>query len=199
MRSLLLCLMITLGSLNALSQPWAGNEPCLPDCPESLFGAPQQCTLTVNGCLVVLDYRTRVACGIWNDIYIDGYTTLGTGCGHGTWGNPTLQQQLHASVVKAFLESGCVVAFTPPAGQCNTQWRVSMGSCWVVDFLVPVGETGQLNFWYACTTETCCLDRFTVCRDQSGGITATKTSNNPVECPPGTSFMCFPACNSIYR
>ena len=198
MRTLLVVITIFLGVTFANAQPWVGQEPCLPDCNSSAWGAVQKCTLTVNtGCTVVVDFRKRFACNTWYDVYIAGYTVTPASCGAS---NPAA---FHAAVTKALLESNCT-GFPPDSnGLCEDNWRVSKGSCWVRDFIVGVPGiegtlAGELTFWYACTTQTCCLERYTVCKN-NGLRQATFTGGEAEPCPQGTPSNCFPACNTIYR
>jgi hypothetical protein len=192
MRNIFVLIAFMASAAFASAQPWLGQEPCLPDCNNSLWSAVQKCTLTVNGsCTVVVDYRTRFACDTWYDVYIAGYTVTPFSCGQP---NPAA---FHAAVTKALLESNCT-GFPPfNDGDCVDNWRVSKGSCWVRDFVTSTGE-GGMTFWYACTTQTCCLERYRICKI-AGARQATFTGGDAEPCPQGTPSMCFPACNTIYR
>lgn len=199
MRTLLVVITIFLGVTFANAQPWIGQEPCLPDCNSSAWGANQKCTLSVNNtCTVVIDFRVRFACSSWYDVYIAGYTVTPATCGAS---NPAA---FHADVTKALLESNCTGHPPTNDGDCEDNWRVSKGTCWVRDIVtggIPGVEGTQSNdvtFWYACTTETCCLEKYTVCK-ANGVRTATFTGGNAEPCPQGTPPSCFPACQTIYR
>lgn len=167
------------------------EEPCLPDCPQSLFSAYQTIQVTIQpGCVLEVTYASRIACGIWYDYYISNVRILQYGC------CPFL-----ASDVATILDLATIALMdanpagfppsTPSSGQnCSVNWRANKGACWqqIGDCLVP------------CTPMTdCCLAAFEVCVDANGNKTITKLgniSNPPAPCPTTGDGDCVDVCNN---
>lgn len=154
------------------------------------------CSFNYNGCAVVVKYRTRTACNEWFDIFIDQYTMTGPNCNPANF-PPAMRAQIHQQVIQTFiLADGCIVQpDLPDIGECRDNWRVSYGSCWQVQ--VGPYQPNNQSLWLPCSNEVCCLDRYIICRNAQGVLSATKTGGIPNACPPESVLPnYFSACGN---
>jgi len=140
-------------------------------------------------------YRTREACDVWFDVFIDQYTMTGPNCNPANF-PPAMRAQIHQQVILNFLQSGCIPGQPlPPIGECRDNWRVSYGACWQTQ-ASPYQPINQ-SLWLPCSNEVCCLDRYIICRNAQGVLIATKTGGVPNACPPESVLPnCFSACGN---
>lgn len=175
---------ITLLLASFAAGPVLAVEPCLPDCPSSTWSSPLVTLLALpGGCAVKVEYRTRLACGMYNDYYVERIEPV----------NPNdpackaLGQLSVKEVVNMVAEILITIDFnathSPPPGTCQTNWRVVAG-CWCRKEL-PGGNCGATRLWGPCETSSCCLKPYTACVDPIGSISVTPQ--------PGTSS---PDCGS---
>lgn len=172
----------------------AQGPPCKPDCTGDNWSNPvSTTTLTVNGCSVVVYYRTRLACSTYYDVYIEKFVATGVNCAGVV---PDWAVFMHQAALALLLANP--MGYPPSTnGTCEDNWRVSKGSCWAIDVIGGVGEFSDPQTHLApCGSATCCLERFEVCLDGNGVRTVTFQGNAPQPCPTGTPSYCFPACNA---
>lgn len=207
-------------SFGLSQQANAQGAPCYPDCFQSIYQpvypAPaltQTVTLSC-GMSVTVHYRTRLACGIWNDLYIESFEFNNKFEGYLCGQSMTMKEMMDNLMEQMIILNP--MAFPPNnPGDCVSNWRISKGSCWYSPFQVakegPIGNPNEGEFpdpsWLTipgpvlpCAQTTCCLDYFRVCLLQDG-ITKQITHNNssPGSCPNPISlpgyFGCYPVCN----
>jgi hypothetical protein len=198
-------------------------EPCLPDCPNSNWSPPMnlpasQVTIFLCGKEFTVRYRTRHACGIWWDYYIEvvGTDNLGdiSNCIDDEYGD--LNSFLQAATEQLMIVNP---GNYPPhlIGECATNWRVMKGSCFMLESLtggVLLSKdkdnktlTDPYSYHYSefalpCNSTDCCLEFFTVCIDMNEERTITQTGYLPPEDPDCISaggWGCEPVCGSIYN
>jgi hypothetical protein len=215
------------GAFSFTAQAQFMQDACLPDCTNDQFMGPFQITLEIcPGEFYEVEYGYRIACGIWFDYYIGNSITpaLGTGTTNTDFYNCVTSLGGYNGFLREVTEKLIIAnpaAFPPNSpGDCATNWRVLKGSCWrgVIDFGDPgAGGVAQsfssgptfIDIIQPCVTNDCCLERFTVCMDQSGNSSVTNTGYLPPQFPTcngqndpwsiGTIFECTPVCGSIYN
>ncbi len=210
--------------LLSMSANLSAQGPCVPDCPGDLFGPVQTVIIPwppdnpIANCNVVVQYRERLACGWWRDIYIEDATLLASGCPqvlqdivNGSGGDA--QQQ-----IAEMMELGAIAAiaerfwneYDPNTDDCPGQntnnWRVLRGGCFAYGYTLPCFCELVTT---PCTDELCCLVQYTVCYDRlNGEIDITPNYPEPqfTECgdevadPTGLQLvsyggvLCFPTC-----
>ncbi len=148
-------LLLAHGSMSAQNP-----DLCLPDCDSSDFGATQTIILTLpSGCIVRVEYASRSACDIWNDVgiisieYLFGCDTVGI-------------QQGVDETTEALLAENPMAFPMPDTNTCVFTWRVVRGACWKDS--VDCDDDTRL---VPCFGEACCLSRYRICRDSLGVIT----------------------------
>ncbi len=223
LKALLLAFVLGLTSLPA-TYGQTMQDACLPDCFNDPFQGPFNITLEIcPGKYFEVEYGFRIACGIWYDYYIGDQITPGPGTNSTDFYNCINSVGGMNEFLRLVSEQLIIAnpAAFPPVnpGDCATNWRVLKGSCWRGDVILGVGKTsGQTTYTsgpnyidiiWPCTTTDCCLERFTVCLDQSGNKDITNTGYLPPEFPDcdgqndpwsiGTIFECIPVCGSIYN
>lgn len=187
-----LCLLAAAAPAGAQS-----SEVCYPDCPGSTWGqASHQTVVLPNGCKLTVDYLTRCACGVWNDIFFHSVTPDPSDPDCAFLQTLPLGQVIDM-VTEEFLKS----AYDIPrpcngdiaVGQCNTTWRVVKGSCWSrVEY--------PYEYYYPCSQTACCLKPYEVCRDECGRKVTPLPSAPYGSCPgaqppfPDLSGPCEPVC-----
>lgn len=223
MKMILLITIVTIFTLFNFVETKAQNqyEPCLPDCPNSNWSPPMnlpafEVSIILCGKSFSVRYRTRVACGIWYDYYIESVGTDDNGdisnCIDDEYGD--LNSFLQAATEQLMIINP---ANFPPhnIGDCETNWRVMNGSCFMIESLTgPLNSKNKDNdllydpysyhyseFAIPCNSTDCCLEFFTVCIDTNGNRTITQTGYLPPEDPDctGGGSMCEPVCGSIYN
>lgn len=194
MKQLVFSLLMIIGVMISTSYCLTANEPCKPDCQFSNWtGVLPPHHMTVNGCAVVVKYRTRFACSTYYDVYIESIQVTGTNCA----GDPPDWTIFIQQVTIALLTQN-PMGFPPDTnGTCEDNWRVMKGACWLAEFTPLVeGFGGALKLLRPCIESTCCLERYQVCLSSTGERTVTFQGGTPQPCPQGTPNHCFPACNA---
>lgn len=176
----------------------ADTTACLPDCFNSPWSAPKlhKVFIPPYGWFLV-KYRTRYACNIWYDVYIDWIVPLNSS---GSDPFATHGMQYILEIVTNFLLRENPMQFPPLPGAnppCFTNWRVIKGQCWS---RVNTGNPQCPVQYVACDEQQCCLEPYQVCVDPSGQRTVTKMSYGytPYTCSGYVAPMggqpCEPAC-----
>ena len=145
--------------------PAAAQNPdiCKPDCDSSDFGPTRTILLqTPDGCTMRVQYVTRNACGIYNDVGIISVELI-TPCGYPA--DPATMLQWASD---ALIESDQTGFGLPDTGTCETTWRVVKGACWEVQI-----DCDHDSLYVPCDTLACCLTPIEVCRDSTGAISVT--------------------------
>lgn len=196
MRNPMTCLAALILALTVTLPTAAQLDPCEPDCPQTPFGPLQNHTITLPGnCQIEVTYATRIACGIWQDLYIEFVKTVPTPP------SPACQVYWNMSakdllwIVTQQMADDNPMGFTQPTPGCATDWRVIKGSCWFRAF-DPVN--GRYTSSY-CEESSCCLEPFQVCFDDGGNVTCFEPQSayppgglcHPTHPEPG---LCEPAC-----
>ena len=183
--------------------PTGGSDTtaCLPDCFNSPFSAPKLYKINIppNGWFLV-KYRTRHACNVWWDVYIDWIIPLNAS----TDPFASYSMQYILEKVTKFLLIENPMQFPPfptnpplPPPPCVTNWRVIKGPCWS---RVNTGNPTCPIQYISCNEALCCLEPYRVCVDPSTRLrTVQKMSYGwaPYGCPytpPGNGAPCEPAC-----
>lgn len=182
-----LCASFTSLSTKVSAQP----ALCVPDCPADLFIPQPPVILTISGgCQVLVEYATRVACGVWYDLQITKITPITIGCGIHT------PAQILNLTTLALMQAN-PMGFPPVnPGDCNTNWRVSRASCWKFKAANPEDPFG--GSYVPCDQNVCCLQAYRVCLDDSGNRIITHIPTPPPgPCPAQTdpSAVCYHVCN----
>jgi hypothetical protein len=152
---------------------------CTPDCHSDLFVLQPTFTDTLpGGCIVQIEYGTRLACGVWHDLQITKITPLTPGCN-------AFDPGILLNLATLDLMQKDPMGFPPHnPGECDVNWRISRSTCWKQGYIGPSGE--QENGYVPCDQNTCCLQYFTVCIDDNGHRIVTETSFVPPsqsQCP----------------
>lgn len=196
-------ILATAALLFIMLQTSAFADECLPDCFEDHFGPPSYANvyLAACSCTVTVKYSTRFACGLYHDVYIEA--VYSSGCD--IW---TCVSSGYGNSIKALLDDLTEqllilnpMGFPPLSSNdpCEDNWRVMHGSCWAKDVLVGMDHSDHIL--HACTTNYCCLERFTVCWENGARVitqTAYQESPDPT-CGGNANSWCQPVCGSIYR
>ncbi len=194
------------------------TEPCLPDCYNDQWIPPypkDPYTLVVQlscGERVLVRFRYRKACGIWNDMYLEGITFVGGYAAATRCGLTMTLKQILEEATKGVLENFHASPWEiPNEGECIDRWRVMYGACWRADF--PLLENVASNPapadtppWYdpqatsgslwPCEYRICCLDYYRLC-NVGGRFEATKYDSEPAQCGPEPlqNPNCVPVCD----
>ena len=184
----------------------AQEPPCLPDCFQSPWQAPQNFQVTLpGGCEISVEFVIRFACNVWNDVQILRVEAVEPA--HSSCNSYAAMESVDflALVTKDLLEAN-PMGFppplpTPPATQsCRSNWRVLKGSCWRKGFHQKISKVTQglieIPYWQPCSGTSCCLKHYTVCVDPCGNRTSSQTftSAPPVSCPVEEGQSCTPVC-----
>lgn len=166
-------------------------QPCIPDCPADLFVPQPPVILTLpGGCQVLVEYATRIACGVWFDLQITKITPLTIGCGAFT------PAQILNFTSLAILQAN-PMGFPPYfPGECSTNWRVNKSSCW--KFVDAHPSEPYDGYYVPCDQNVCCLQSYKVCVDESGNRIVTKEPTPPPQpCPPQVDprAECYHVCS----
>ena len=154
----------------------AQTSPCTPDCPNSSWNGPHTITLndwTYKGieieCKVEVTYWARIACGTFNDLQITDVNIInGAGCPFDVNNQTAAIEVLHKKLIRKNPQPPLPPSFDhPSAGNCNSNWRVTNGSCWrnVEGGFEPCDASDDRY----------CLTSYEVCRDDCGNLTVEKT------------------------
>ena len=178
LRVLFLCCLVAVALLPGATAQ-TSSEVCYPDCPGSTWGqGDHRIVVLPNGCKVTVDYMTRCACGVWNDVFVHSITP--------DPGDPdcaflqTLPLGQAVEMITQEMLEGSPFDFPPPCrddlavGQCSTRWRVIKGSCWT---RVSYPSSNE-QYYIACSQTACCLKPYQVCRTECGR-TVTPSSTQP--------------------
>ncbi|MFA7327852.1 MAG: T9SS type A sorting domain-containing protein [Candidatus Kapaibacterium sp.] len=184
------------------------QEPCVPDCFGTPFGAPLTDNFMIAGCsglcLVKVTYVSRKACGIWQDLQILKME-LSQGC-VGCSDSYIYQQALLGIIDLNRM------GFTPTDSGCASTWRVTQGGCWSDWYYYVVNPTmgviDTVRVLEPCTLTECCLQSMTVCKDPGPPKTITITYDSTyippsIDCEdtwledPLTGWItqCYPKCD----
>ena len=197
MRAFTPCLFALVLAITTAVSASAQPGPCEPDCPQTPFGplqTPHVITLPGN-CQIEVTYATRLACGIWQDLYIDSVRMVPTPPGPGCQSYLNMNSKdLLWTVTRQMAEEN-PMNFTKPIPGCATDWRVVKGSCW----FRPTDPAQSYSS--SCSSESiCCLEPYEVCFDDCGDVTCFEAQSpysvGLIECGssyPGLGF-CEPAC-----
>ena len=149
-----------------------------------------------SGCEISAEYTSRLACPQqYQDLQITNLELSTPGCDNCDIAD------LYGEAMRAIIQEN-IMNFEPQGvGDCSTIWRIGMGGCWSKS-KIYVFEPGQpldsSVTWYQCDSSDCCYQSYEVCRDSSGGITATATGDPTiVDCENKTHWFdpCEAKCN----
>ena len=150
-------------------------DPCVPDCPNSQWGPKTTVTLddwTYQGmqvdCEVKVTFVKRTACpSNFKDLQILKVEVVnGGGCPFAIENQSAAIEALHRKLI---VEDKAGFGL-PANGNCNSNWRVSQGSCWKF-----VNIEGGNTFFVPCEPiDACCLTRYEVCADPCGNLSIEK-------------------------
>lgn len=148
----------------------AVERPCVPDCPETPFGANQRAVLTLpNGCVVRVTFSTRIPECFTPPVYdvaIVQIEYLNGAC------SGSLTSLVEAVTQQLLLTNP--MFFPMPTLGCLNHYRVTKAVCWRIDSLLDCdGDTLAVP----CDSSGCCLSRYRLCRDSSGVFTVTKLNS----------------------
>jgi hypothetical protein len=213
--ALFVCTMIISGSvvqLRAQGPTAVGGGallpmmPCIPDCPETPFPPTRMAaTFEIAGCTVEVDYRTRRACDLYYDVFIDQVRTIN---GRNEANDPACDALFSRNSSAAILAEATRELLRlnpmkyPPEnkGECEVNWRVVKGGCWSRPY-IHNGSLDQeltrptpsyfVNRLVPCPTEeVCCVDRFVVCLIDDG----TTNGKRVVTAQPPEKSKTMPSC-----
>lgn len=206
---------------------------CYPDCETDLWVPNPPASALVapvwvcNGTIrLQVRYRTRLACGQYYDLYIEGV-------GYYPGEEPNLNAALACNAwdIKQLLDEITEqllitnpMNFPPLTNGCETNWRVMNGSCWKLaanfggvgsisgesqTYSVDPVSWGYSGPWLQpCPDLECCLERFTVCIENGERVITlsgyqppsnTEGCTEPDGNPIEPGSRCYPVCGSIYR
>ncbi|MEI6088916.1 MAG: hypothetical protein WCR42_00535 [bacterium] len=219
---MLLGLVLTIFAVNEMKAQDEITEPCLPDCIgdtwSPAFPEPANsielfiCSQWGHTYTAVVYYRTRLACNMYYDYYIEfiGLTDGLPACY--TQNNLTWAQMIN-QIILLFIAAN--PGNYPPlmsGDPCEENWRIMKGSCWFYrspggvggGIIAPLTETEHLHYpfdshFVPCTTAQCCLEYFTVCIVNNVRTITNTGYQEPEDCGENVPYNCQPTCGTIYR
>jgi hypothetical protein len=157
-----------------------------------------------NGCRMAVYYRTRLACGIWQDVLIDEIRTF-------DYFSPCWPQSINWNPASVVSEVTQLLLLQNPMNfepnqigePCASNWRVTVGGCWRASS--SPWDPGpphimEHTWFFPCTPTVCCLSLYRVCIDTAGNRTFTRLPSDPSQ--PTCASMpngdeCVPVCDGF--
>ena len=156
-----------------------------------------------------ITYRTRLACGVFHDVYIESISFV-NGVAAAQACGTTMNVKDMVKGATALLLVNNPMNF-PPAdsleGACNSNWRVMTGACWKASFQVTASgmasdgkDKGDIvlqalpNLW-PCSYSYCCLQMIRVCIINGKRVVTEIPGGTNGECEPNPLPGCVPVCD----
>lgn len=214
--------LIVLGAAMMRAQP---SQPCVPDCPDDHWSvATKQITLLVpndgtipgytGGCVLTVDYVTRLACGRFHDFQIVRMRVdISAACGPVLQWLVAQENSLDRTVLNGWTKimynkADDMIAMAEFAGFYNgqtpeyqnrvrcgvgsdLQWRSSKQSC--ADWVITCVGGEYVAELLPCPEAGCCLQYFEICYDPVLGPVVKRTGSPTPTGPCGFSpyLNCF--------